>query len=220
MLNLEIFSNRRKVEKLLCQPVAVIHNALENDVAEKLHSQLNESKLWKVQQTDEKKRNKNRSDFDFKRMYIDLDNPDASPAVSSLYNYLIMEETRKMFSDICGNKCDIFRATATIFNKGDFISEHNDLDIYEAADGSKFKRVLTFNYYLSKNWNSDWGGNLVWKKPYQVINPSFNTLVLFKVTTNSEHQVDPVLIDTNEKRLSITGWYLEKMNQNKFKLSI
>jgi Rps23 Pro-64 3,4-dihydroxylase Tpa1-like proline 4-hydroxylase len=101
------------------------------------------------------------------------------------------------------------------FRKGDYISEHNDLYVYEQKDINlpKHKRLLTFNYYLSKNWGSGWGGNLVWKKSHKVINPSFNTLVLFNVTTNSMHWVDPVLVDTDIERFSITGWYLQEIKK-------
>lgn len=220
MLNQDIFSDKEKMQELLRQPVVVINNALESDVAEELYQQLIESRLWARQGPDEAKSEEYRKGFNFKRDYIDLDNPDAPPAVTAVYNYLISEEIRKLFSEFCGNQCDSFRASATIFNKGDHITEHNDLSIYERANMPKYKRVLTFNYYLSKNWDPAWGGNFIWKKPYQVINPAFNTLVLFNVTTNSEHQVDPVLVDTDVKRLSITGWFLQEMKKDKFKLSI
>jgi Rps23 Pro-64 3,4-dihydroxylase Tpa1-like proline 4-hydroxylase len=220
MLNPDIFFDKEKIRVLLQQPVVIIKDALQSDVAEILYQQLLETDVWEKQGTDEFKSKEYRSDFSFSRDYIDLDNPNAPPALAALYEYLTSAEIRSLFAEASGNQCDHFRGTATIFNKGDHISEHNDLFIYEEIGKPKYKRVLTFNYYLSKNWDSAWGGNLVWKKPRQVINPSFNTLVLFNVTTNSEHQVDPVLMDPETKRLSITGWFLEEMKKENFKLSL
>jgi len=220
MLNMSIFSNKKRLQELLLQPVITIENALETGFAENLYHQLMDSKAWERQETGENKSQDYRKDFNFKRDHIDLQNPNAPPALTALYAYLDSVEVRQLFSEICGRQCDGFRAAATIFNKGDHISEHNDLLVYEEKGMPNYKRELTFNYYLSKNWNPSWGGNLVWKKPYRVISPHFNTLVLFNVTANSEHWVDPVLIDTETKRLSITGWYLREIKKEKFKLSL
>lgn len=206
------------MQGLLRQPVAVIENALENDIAEELFQQLLASDSWEQQGTDTIKSEEYREDFKYHRRSIDMQNPAAPAVLKAFYDYLNSEEIRQMFSEISGRKCDSFRAAATIFNKGDHISDHNDLFIYDETP--KYKRVLTFNYYLTKNWKAEWGGNLVWKKPHSVITPKFNTLVLFNVTTNSYHWVEPVLRDTENKRLSITGWYLQEVKKEKFKLSI
>lgn len=218
MLNQDIFSNKEKLQGLLHQPVVVIDNALETNVAEDLYDQLIESNAWETQGTDKGSISEYDKDFNFKRDHIDLQNSNAPPALTELYNYLNSAEVRQMFGEISGRQCDSFRAAATIFNKGDQISDHNDLYIYD--EKPKYKRVLTFNYYLTKNWNAEWGGNLVWKKPHAVISPQFNTLVLFNVTTNSHHWVEPVLKDTENKRLSITGWFLQEIKKEKFKLSL
>ena len=220
MLNLDIFSDKEKMHTLLQQPVVIINNALEHKFAEELYQQLIESELWEKQETDENKSAEYHKDFNFKRDHIYLDNPDAPPALTALNNYLNNKNTRQYFSDISGRCCDSFRASATIFNKGDFISDHNDRYIYRDPGKPKYVRALTFNYYLTKNWHADWGGNLVWKEPNKVITPAFNSLVLFNVTTNSHHWVEPVTVDTDVKRLSITGWFLTELKENKFKLSL
>jgi len=206
------------MQALLQQPVAVIDNALDDDIAETLFQQLMESNSWQQQGTDTIKSAEYGEDFKFHRKSIDMQDPVAPAALKMLYDYLNSEEIRQVFSEISGRQCDSFRAAATIFNKGDHISDHNDLFVYDETP--KYKRVLTFNYYLTKNWEMDWGGNLVWKKPHSVITPKFNTLVLFNVTVNSHHWVEPVLKDTENKRLSITGWYLQEVKKENFKLSI
>lgn len=218
MLNQDIFSDINKMQELLRQPVVVIDNALESDIAENLYQQLIQANSWEQQGTDTIESSEYSRDFKFKRKSIDMQDPAAPPAVTAMYEYINSEEIRQMFSEICGRQCDSFRAAATIFNKGDHISDHNDLYIYD--EKPRYKRILTFNYYLTKNWDVEWGGNLVWKKPHQVITPKFNSLVLFNVTQNSHHWVEPVLKNTDNKRLSITGWFLQEMKKEKFKLSI
>lgn len=68
--------------------------------------------------------------------------------------------------------------------------------------------MVTFNLYLTKQWEAAWGGRLVWKNPRMEIVPSFNTLVLFSVGENTHHWVEPIAPGVTEKRLSVTGWFL------------
>jgi Rps23 Pro-64 3,4-dihydroxylase Tpa1-like proline 4-hydroxylase len=220
MLNLQFLSNKEKLKQELHEPVVIIKNALVEEVAEKLYQELSESELWFRSGAGQDKSTEYHEAFSYDRNNIDLHDPAAPATVTALYNYLSSQEVMNWFSDACGRQCDSFRGSATNFTKGDHISEHNDLFIYEDGDSPKYKRVLTFNYYLSKGWSEDWGGNLVWKKPHKVITPDFNTLVLFNVTTNSYHWVDPVLKDTVNKRLSITGWYLQEIKKSKFSLAM
>lgn len=220
MLNQNIFSNTNKLRKLLEQPVVIIDDALDSEVAEELYKQLLKSDAWTKQEIDENKSLEYLDDFYFKRDQIDINYSGAPAIVKDLYNYLNSKEIRQLFSDISGTCCDSFRASATIFNKGDQISEHNDLYVYDEPGKPKSKRVLTFNYYLTKHWDPKWGGNLIWNNPRSSISPKFNSLVLFNVTTNSSHWVEPVLIEPESKRLSITGWYLEEIKKEKFKLSL
>ena len=68
--------------------------------------------------------------------------------------------------------------------------------------------MVTFNLYLTKRWEAAWGGRLVWKHPRMEIVPSFNTLVLFNVGENTHHWVEPIAAGVTERRLSVTGWFL------------
>lgn len=43
--------------------------------------------------------------------------------------------------------------------------------------------------------------------------PSFNTLVLFNVGENTHHWVGPIAPDVAEKRLLVTGWFLNSPNR-------
>ena len=81
------------------------------------------------------------------------------------------------------------------------------LDIHEDQNKGK----IAFVIYLTKDWKIDYGGNLhfinddeIIKKSYK---PSFNTLILFKVSSKSKHFVSSINSYIQNKRYCITGWY-------------
>ena len=191
MLNKNIIDNPDRIREQLKQPVIIIENALDEDFAENLCTQLLDSKLWEMQSTDIDLNPEFRKGYSYKRNHIDATSPVAPPLLKDLNTYLNSTRIRDIFTEICGTRCDLFRGEATIFNKGDHINRHNDRRIYKYDDANKpnYVRTLTFNYYLTKNWDPDWGGNLVWDEPQKIITPAFNSLVLFNVTRNSYHQV-------------------------------
>ena len=88
------------------------------------------------------------------------------------------------------------------------ITKHNDSYTRKKEGGRIQSRVLTFNYWLTKNWLSDWGGKLIWENPYAEIVPTFNTLVMFLPTQISHHWVEKVAETVTEPRLAISGWFM------------
>lgn len=213
MLNPAILDNKQEIREQLRQPVLVIKNALQEKKAEQLYEELLSSCAWV-------KQDRKTQDYTFNRDIINMENDAAPPALKELYGCLMSEEMRRWFSEVSGRQCDSFKAAATLYNRGDRLTEHNDRYIYEEPGKPCYVRALTFNYYLTKAWDPGWGGNFVWKEPYRLISPAFNTLVLFNVTTNSHHWVEAVTGDAGEKRLSVTGWYLSEVKQEKYKLSV
>jgi len=222
MLSNDMHTNQEGIQNCLRQqPVLVIENALNPEDAESLYEGLGASAAWAPQDTQTwKEQGIDVAEFTYSRNHIDIADQRAPDALKALNTYLNSKTMKQWFSAVSGRRCDKFIASATIFDEGDHISEHNDYYIYEEPGKPRYVRALTFNYYLSKNWNPDWGGNLVWKEPYQRISPNFNTLVLFNVTTNSHHWVEPVTKHPGEKRLSITGWFLTEIQTERFSLSL
>jgi len=54
---------------------------------------------------------------------------------------------------------------------------------------------IAFLWLLSKDWQPEWGGALYWCQEtpdYSYVHATFNTLVLFKVTTRSKHMITKV----------------------------
>ena len=92
--------------------------------------------------------------------------------------------------------------------KGDHSNPHTDrLDA----------RTITFLWQLTKDWKPEWGGAFYWNKAYYenaYQHPSYNTLLLFSVTTKSVHMVTPVTKKAKGKRLTYGGWYSADLPSN------
>ena len=91
-------------------------------------------------------------------------------------------------------------AQATWFRPGDFLTQHDDTGVGE--------RRAAYTLGLSRDWRSDWGGQLLFHDTNGDIErgfkPGFNVWTVFK--TPRQHSVAPVAAYAGGKRRSITGW--------------
>lgn len=150
----------------------------------KLKYQKQESDLYSFKQTDDLK-NSN----------------DAS--IKEFYKFFSTELT-KFVADITGIQLSRIDMSAFIYDSCAYLLPHDDM-----LESRKIAYVLN----LTENFTKKDGGELVLfatknnkpTTPAKKIPPTFNTLVLFKVSHNSFHQVKEVL--TDKKRLSIGGWF-------------
>lgn len=118
--------------------------------------------------------------------------------------------TKDLISDLSGRNCwgnNSYGAaknptgTASWYMPGDFSLPHTD---------HIGQRTVAYVWHLSKNWRPEWGGALYWagtndEHAYQ--HASFNSLVLFSVTSRSSHFVTTVSQQAQEKRMSFNGWW-------------
>ncbi|MCB1608412.1 MAG: 2OG-Fe(II) oxygenase [Xanthomonadales bacterium] len=92
-------------------------------------------------------------------------------------------------------------ALASVYGPGHFLTDHDDR--HATRD-----RVAAYVLSLTKNWNRNWGGHLVFFDERGNISdgflPSFNTLNMFKVPQS--HAVQSVAPFARSGRSSITGW--------------
>jgi SM-20-related protein len=105
-----------------------------------------------------------------------------------------------LFRAVTGNEVIAFAdAQATDFRAGDFLTAHDD-----NAEGKN--RLFAYVYSLTRNWQADWGGLLMFEHEDRVHGyiPDFNVLRLFAVP--SKHHVSYVAPWVEARRLSITGW--------------
>jgi hypothetical protein len=107
--------------------------------------------------------------------------------------------TRALMADLTGLPCDsdlIF--DPTLYLAGDFLAPHSDVN-----EG----RSMSFLWQLTKGWQPNWGGHFAWFSPPVNLIPTFNTLILFRVTAEGYHLVTPVSPHACEKRLTLSGWW-------------
>ncbi len=106
------------------------------------------------------------------------------------------------FSETSGQAIVRATAQATCYDKGYFLTRHNDV---VPAEGRIYAYVLS----MTENWHPDWGGLLQFYQkdgaPTRSYSPIFNSLTIFDVT--QIHAVTYVTPFAATKRLSMTGWF-------------
>lgn len=125
------------------------------------------------------------------------------PVIGEFLQVLKSNEFREFLGDVTGVKTRSIDAAGFIYGDGDHLLCHDD-----GVSSRRIAYIMNLSTLPGKN-----GGALalfdsnVKREPTKIvkrIQPLFNTLVLFKVTNRSHHQVDEVL---GAKRLTIAGWF-------------
>lgn len=221
MLNQRLLSDRQTAKERLREPYFPIEGALDEEFAEALRAELLNCEGWETQGDFTMVERGSGADFKYSRAGITMGGNEP-PLLASLHDYLNSRLILDWASDVSGRKCDFFEGTATKFGPGNQITRHNDSYTRRTAEGKIQTRAMTFNYWLAKDWLPEWGGRLVWEKPFAEITPTFNTLVLFLPTEISEHWVEPVTKHALAPRLAITGWFMTERDAENatFRLNI
>lgn len=204
MINPSILNNKEGLIEGLKRPFLLLEDALVPEVAERLYTELMQSEHWDRQSIAD-------PGFVYRRDAIVMGSDHVPEGLAELFAYLSSAHILEWISAVSGRACDSFQGAAAVFKPGDQITRHNDKRILTKDDGSKTVRAVTFNYYLTKQWDAGWGGRLIWENPYTEILPSFNTLVLFNVGQDTHHWVEPVKEGVATRRLSITGWFMSSI---------
>ena len=101
----------------------------------------------------------------------------------------------------------LYAGGLSLMEKGNFLNPH--LDNSHDKDKNRW-RVLNLLYYVSADWQLDFGGNLeVWPKGLKhdplIIESRFNRLVVMATHSNSWHSVNKV--NTDKTRFCISNYY-------------
>lgn len=219
MLRSELLNDKDRLRKALLQPYVVIDNAFDQDFAEAFYEELKLSDAWVPQdhKTNSNSSKRQSSDFTYSRKQIHIDEKAIPENLQIFFDYLRNQECLNWINEISGRTCNDFWGGAAAFDEGDHISEHDDHYVYRDSNGNTISRSVTLTYYLNRTWKENWGGELVWKNPRASILPEFNKLVLFKVGSGSSHWVNPVSPLAQERRISVTGWFLTTRAQEELK---
>jgi Rps23 Pro-64 3,4-dihydroxylase Tpa1-like proline 4-hydroxylase len=210
MFNQAVLEDKDSLRQGLEQPYYVIQDALKPEFAEQLYSELLIFDQWS---TDSEETFQGEgvpelaTDYSYRRKSVFTNSKLAPKALAELNTYFNSDACLAWMTDVSGRKCDNFVGSATRFEPGDHITRHNDSLTVTKPDGLTHRRVVTINYWLSKHWKPEWGGQFVWETPRAEIVPTFNTLVMFLPGPSTHHWVQPVAGSATEPRLSITGWF-------------
>lgn len=211
MFNATAFSDLAAIKAELAGPFLILRNALDISIAEELYTTLNNFNDWH-REDESIFEGKTPSVYSYNRLVLGMADEAAPGPLKSLNVYLNNRDTLDLIEKISGRKCDQFTGQAAAYREGHYIKSHNDLFTYRKGDQQLNVRSVTFNYFLTKDWNQEWGGQLVWENPLATINPSFNTLVMFLVGPDSHHHVTPIAGCGDNTRIAITGWFTSRRN--------
>ena len=126
-------------------------------------------------------------------------------AAVDLHTYLNTDEVTGWASDVTNSKVDgQTSAGASYYMAGDYTMAHTDF-----SDHHKKKRRLAYIVHMTKNFDYNYGGDLIFFNPVYHLHPEFNSMTLFSVEQDSWHFVSPVAKTCPEdrKRLAYSGWF-------------
>ena len=103
-----------------------------------------------------------------------------------------------MFTDLDNNYVE--EPQVTMYSSGCFLGQHTD------GVGT---RQVAFVANFTRDWQPDFGGSLtiLSKGKWEVIPPTFNSLVLMNVRSANCHYVSQVASWVKHQRTAITGWF-------------
>ncbi|NNC37340.1 MAG: proline hydroxylase [Acidimicrobiales bacterium] len=132
--------------------------------------------------------------------YVDGLDPDLP--LHAITEFVNSDEFRGFVKEVTNEPSVIkLDAQATYYAPGHFLNTHNDM-------GVNAERRAAYVMGFSKNWRTDWGGQLLFLdergNTTSGVNPKFNSLTMFKVPRT--HIVTQVSSFAGGPRLSITGW--------------
>lgn len=142
-------------------------------------------------------------------------------SVYKVFNYFCSEPFLSYIKELTGVSnlypdFGLHGAGMHISPQGGKLNIHKDYSIHPKLG---LQRKFTLIVYLNENWEKEWGGSLeLWShndltnEPLNkevVIDPIFNTAVLFDTTQNSWHGLpDPINCPDNQFRKSIAFYWL------------
>jgi len=125
-----------------------------------------------------------------------------SARLNATYAVFAHAASQRFMAQLSGRACDgETLGSPSWYQEGDHSLPHTDW---------VGQRTVAYVWHLSKNWQAEWGGALYWAQHDHAVATypaSFNTLVLFSVTTRSAHFVTTVSPHHKGKRLTYNGWW-------------
>lgn len=140
--------------------LVIVRDAFRREVAEAVHAELEQASRWSV-----------RRDYGkhHQVFYEELSGAALTPGLQALDEAWRSAATREWIEQLRGRPfVGSAQVEAMWLYPGHFVSA------YARAAG----RSMSMYWDLTKDWDDEWGGNLIWLASGTVIRPSFNTLLL------------------------------------------
>jgi hypothetical protein len=185
-------ANRKRISTALRRErLVVIPNAFRKSVADEAHRALTTCTEWQPYE---------RFYQGFFYHHHNLYDPFAfPPAMRELHDVFASAATKDFIAGLSGQNCSGEPAFAAgLYLPGDHSLPHSD------SDGS---RTVAYVWHLTRDWDPSWGGDFYWVPNRLSLPASFNTLLLFVVSDNSDHFVTTVSPYAKGQRLAINGWW-------------
>jgi hypothetical protein len=194
-LRKDVFADPTAIERvgshLRAGRLVMIPDAIDGEVAESVYASLRDCTAWRLHEGHE-------ANFHFHHHNL-YDSAEFPPALRGCHSVFASLSTRDFVQQLSGRPCGgVASFAASWYQPGDHSLPHKD-----AVD----RREVAFVWHLTKDWDSTWGGHLVWCPTGTVIKPMFNCLHLFVVSDASLHFVSVVSSRAQGKRLAVNGWW-------------
>ena len=175
--------------------ICVIRDAFLPEFAEAMHSELDGTDAWSVNE------DYFADGYGYRHNNV-YSTEDFSPLFLRANEMFDSAETKAFMSDLTGRDCSGESVGApSYYEPGHHSLPHTD---------HIGQRSVAYIWHLSKNWRPEYGGGLYWaQEPLAnaYLHASFNSLVLFSVTPHSSHFVTTVSPRAKGKRLAYNGWW-------------
>jgi hypothetical protein len=170
----------------------LLKDAFEPEFADRMYRALDQYQDWRIDQ--------DLSSRVFSHRYHRIPQRSLYPRdVQWCMNIFDSPETKELISRLTNRDCagDVALA-ANLYLPGDYALPHSD---------STGTRSVTFIWYLTTDWDPLWGGQLHWCPSWRIVQPSFNSLILFNVSEETRHYVAHVRPTARGRRYTLNGWW-------------
>tara|TARA_B110001452_G_scaffold102607_2_gene85165 strand:- start:279 stop:1244 length:966 start_codon:yes stop_codon:yes gene_type:complete len=176
--------------------VVVLQDAFRPEFAEMVHAELSDKSVaWELNEA-------YFPDGYAHRHHNVYDRESWSARLNATLDVFSDAASQQLMSELTGRDCSgPTQGAPSWYKDGDHSLPHTDW---------VGQRTVSYVWHLSKNWRPEWGGALYWAQNDHAVATypaSFNTLVLFSVTTRSAHFVTTVSPHHKGRRLTFNGWW-------------
>jgi hypothetical protein len=174
-------------DELAQDRLVIVRDAFDRDLAETLHAELEQASRWNVR----------RDHGEHHQVFHEALSGEAlTPALQTLAEAWRSAATREWIEQLRGRRfVGSAQVEAMWLYPGHYVSAH-------ARAGG---RSMSMYWDLTRDWDDEWGGDLIWLASGTVIRPSFNTLLLCSDDPGGDrYSITPVNPTARGRRFAVT----------------